>query len=125
MDSNFFTFYMLDFDIEKKFWQPEIKTFCSTTDHRRPQNPFHRSNLFFSTAGGGPPLPETTTSYMPPVSSGPGWNDPPPMAMFTSKSKAVQVSILGIPISGRKAFGPIFILDLWPKCTDKYVCTYY
>ena len=36
---------------------------------------------------------------MPPVSSGPGWNDPPPMSRFTSKSKGIQKVGPPLPIT--------------------------
>jgi hypothetical protein len=57
---------------------------------------FNEKLILFFTVGGGvqhvqapPPPPQETSAYMPPVSSGPGWNDPPPMSMFTSKSKGI------------------------------------
>ena len=35
-------------------------------------------------------MPDPSTSYFPPTSSGPGWNDPPPQALFTSKAKVIN-----------------------------------
>jgi len=69
---------------------------------------------FFAVGGGvqqvqPPPPQQETSAYMPPVSSGPGWNDPPPMSMFTSKSKGSALKPSHVPlIQGDPITQPVF-----------------